>query len=163
MRYVLLALVLVFSGIAGIWFRGADDHSVGLATVIVLSLLVLGADLLGPPKSRNGRIGSALLAGFLFAGGWYLGGKNLDAALDDCAGKAEQVRAALENHRETAGEYPASLTELQGFEIPGKRLLRGTVLKYSKTSDGYVLWYQDGPIHFAATQDHKMAVEQRYE
>ena len=131
--------------------------------MIVLAILVLGADLLGPPKSRNGRMGAALAAGILFAGGWYLGGRNLDAALNHCAGKAEEVRAALEDHRETEGEFPESLSELQGFEVPGKRLLRGTMLQYSRTRDGYVLWYRDGEIQFAATQDHKMALERRYE
>ncbi len=163
MRYLLLTLVLAASVAGGFWLGGAEDASVTPATVIVLSISVLAADLLGPPKSRNGRMAAALVAGALFAAGWHLGGRELDAALDDCATKVETVRVALEEHRESTGEFPESLDELEGVELPGSRLLRGHLLQYSRTAGGYVLWYRDGANHFAATQDRQLALERRYE
>lgn len=163
MRTLLLAVVLAASVLSGFWFRGAEDHSMSLATVIVLSGCVLGADLLGPPKSRNGRIGAALLAGILFATGWYVSGRDLDAALDDCGRNADTVRVALEDYRERTGSYPESLAQLGRETLPGARLLRGTVLQYSRSRDGYVLWYQDGANRFSATHDRKMGLERRYE
>lgn len=163
MRYLFLVVVLAASLVAGLWFRGAEDHSVSPPAVIVLSLCVLMADLLGPPKSRKGRMGAALLSGVLFAAGWYLGGRELNAALDHGARNSETVRVALEDYRERTGEYPESLDELTGFDLPGRRLLRGTVLQYARTDSGYVLWYRDGANHFSATQDHEMGLERRYE
>jgi hypothetical protein len=131
--------------------------------VIVLSVCVLGADLLGPPKSRGARMGAALVAGALFAVGWYFGGLELDAAIDDAAHNVELVRTALDEHRERTGSYPESLDELTGVKIPGHRLLRSSPLHYLRTDQGYVLWYRDGRLEFSATQDHGLSLERRYE
>jgi hypothetical protein len=163
MRQLLLALVLVAAAATGLWFRGAGHESLSLVTVLVLSLCVLAADLLGPPKSRNGRMVTALLAGGLFAVGWHLGGRDLEAALTDAARNAEVVRAALEEHRRTTGAYPESLRDLDGVEIPGKQLLRGTVLRYIRTRDGYVLWFDDSGRRFSATHEHELSLERSYE
>jgi hypothetical protein len=163
MRQLVLALVLATAAVSGFWFRGAGHQSLSLVTVLVLSLCILGADLLGPPKSRNGRMVTALLAGGLFAVGWHLGGRDLEAALADAAGNAEVVRAALEDHRRTAGEFPESLRDLDGVEIPGVQLLRGTVLRYTRTRDGYVLWFDDSGRRFSATHEHELSLERSYE
>jgi hypothetical protein len=162
MRNLALALVLSVATVAGFWFRGADQRAVSVATVLVLSACVLAADLLGPPKSRNGRMAAALLAGALFAVGWHLGGRDLEAALADAAKNAEVVREALEEHRRTTGAYPESLRDLDGVEIPGKQLLRGTVMRYTRTRDGYVLWYDDAGRRFSATHEHEMSLERSY-
>lgn len=163
MRYLLLGLVLAASLVAGFWFRGGDEQAVSPPAVIVLSVCVLGADLLGSPKSRGARMGAALVAGALFAVGWYFGGLELDAAIDDTAHHVELVRTALDEHRERTGSYPESLDELSGFELPGQRLLRPSPLKYLQTDEGYVLWYRDGRLEFSATQDHGLSLERRYE
>jgi hypothetical protein len=163
MRVLLLVVALAASLLAGFYFRGDVDHTVSLPTVIVLSVCVLAADLLGPPKSRSARMGAALLAGVLFAVGWYLGGRELDAAIDDCARRAESVRTALAEHRQRTGSFPASPAELVGIEWPGKRLLRASPLQYMRTDDGYLLWYRDGRLTFMSTQEHELSVERRYE
>lgn len=163
MRYLLLSLVLAVSLVAGFWFRGDDDHSVSPPAVIVLSVCVLGADLLGSPKSRPARMGAAAVAGLLFAVGWYFGGRELDAAIDDCAHRAEEVRIALAEYQERTGGFPESLDELPRIELPGKRLLRRSPLQYMRTNEGYVLWYRDGRLHFSATDDHELTLERRYE
>ena len=163
MRYLFLGLVLTASLAAGFWFRGDEGHSVSAPAVIVLSVCVLGADLLGSPKSRTARMGTAVLAGALFAVGWYLGGLELDRAIDEVAHQVESVRGALAEHRERTGSVPETLDELTGFELPGRRLLRPSPLRYLRTEDGYVLWYRDGRLEFSATHDHGLALERRYE
>lgn len=163
MRYFLLTLVLAVSLVAGFWFRGDEDHTVSPPAVIVLSVCVLGADLLGSPKSRSARMGAAVVAGVLFAVGWYFGGRELDAAIDDCAHRAGEVRIALTEYQERTGGFPQSLDELPGIELPGKRLLRPSPLRYMRTDEGYVLWYRDGRLEFSATEDHEFSLERRYE
>lgn len=163
MRNLLLALVLAASLVGGFYFRGDVDPSVSVPAVIVLSACVLAADLLGPPKSRSGRIGAAVAAGLLFAVGWYLGGRELEDAIDDCARRAEEVRAALAEHDRRTGSFPESHEELAGFVWPGKRLLRGSPLQYQRTADGYLLWYRDGPLRFSATHQHELSVERQYQ
>jgi hypothetical protein len=151
MRNLLLVLVLAVALAAGFYFRGYVDHSVSVPTVIVLSVCVLAADLLGPPKSRPTRMGAAVLAGVLFVVGWHLGGRELETAIDDCAQRAEAVRVALAEHRQRTGSFPASPDELVGLEWPGERLLRKSPLQNMRTEDGYVLWYRDGRLNFTAT------------
>jgi hypothetical protein len=163
MRQVLLVLVLAVSVVGGFYFRGDTDHTVSAPAVIVLSVCVLAADLLGSPKSRPARMATAFIAGVLFAAGWYLGGRELDAAIDDCAHRSEEARAALAEHQTRTGSFPASPDELVGFEWPGDRLLRGSPLQYLRTEHGYAIWYQDGQLHFTATHEHELSVERRYE
>lgn len=163
MRLVLLLLVLAGALVGGFYFRGGTDEAVSPGTVIVLSVCVLAADLLGSPKSRAARMSTAFIAGALFAVGWYLGGRELDAAIDDCAQSAEEVRAALAAHRDRTGSFPASPDEIVDFEWPGDRLLRGSPLQYLRTDDGYAIWYRDGQLHFTATHEHELSVERRYE
>jgi hypothetical protein len=163
MRYFLLSLVLAVSVVAGFWFRGDEDHKVSPPAVLVLSVCVLAADLLGSPKSRPARMGAAAVAGLLFAVGWYFGGRELDAAIDDCAHRVEEVRIALADHQERTGGYPESLDELTGIELPGERLLRDSPLRYMRTNEGYVLWYRDGRLEFSATHEHEISLERRYE
>jgi len=163
MRQVFLVLVLVAALLGGFYFRGDADHHVSAPTVIVLSVCVLAADLLGSPKSRTVRMAAALIAGALFAAGWYFGGRELDAAIDDCAHRSEEVRAALAEHQQRTGSFPESPDELVGFEWPGDRVLRGSPLQYLRTDDGYAIWYRDGQLHFTATHEHELSVERRYE
>ena len=163
MRVLLLVVVLAASLVGGFFFRGDVDHSVSVPAVIVLSVCVLAADLLGSPKSRTARMGAAVLAGVLFAVGWYLGGRELEAATNDCAQRAEAVRTALAEHRQRTGSFPASPDELVGLEWPGERLLRESPLQYMRTEDGYVLWYRDGRLTFTATEEHELSVERQYE
>lgn len=163
MRTILLVLVLTVSLAGGFFFRGGADQAVSAPTVIVLSLCVLAADLLGSPKSRPARMAAAFVAGVLFASGWYLGGRELDAAIDDCARRSEEVRVALAEHKARTGSFPASPDQLAGFEWPGKRLLRGSPLRYLRTEGGYTIWYRDGQLYFTATHEHELAVERRYQ
>ena len=159
MRIVLLTMVLAVSLTAGFFFRGSETQTVTVWTVAVLALCVILADLLGSPKNRNSRIGSAVLAGALFATGWYLGGRELENASADCAHRIGDVRVALESFKEQAGAYPETLDQLEGIELPGRLLLRPDVLEYERTSDGYLLSYRDGRFVFTATEDREPFLE----
>jgi hypothetical protein len=161
MRIALLIIVLSLSLTAGFFFRGSETQSVSVWTVAVLALCVVLADLLGSPTSRNSRIGSAVLAGVLFAGGWYLGGRELEAASADCARRVGEVRSALETFRDDTGNYPDTLNQLEGIELPGRLLLRRDLLEYSRTSDGYLLSYRDGRFVFTATEDREPFIEKQ--
>jgi len=161
MRQVYLILVLALSLIAGFWFRGGETQTVTFWAVAALAICVLLADLLGSPKSRNARIGAAVMAGVLFATGWYFGGRELEAATADCSTRVNEVRDALEMYRERAGQYPDTLDDLEDIELPGRRVLRGSLLDYTRTSDGYLLWFMDGRFRFTATHERELFLEGR--
>jgi hypothetical protein len=95
----------------------------------------------------------------LFATGWYLGGRELERATADCSQRIEEVRQALDDHRSATGRYPESLEELDAFELPGRRFLRGSLLRYSRTEDGYLLWFRDGRFRFTATHERELFLE----
>ena len=155
MRIALLAVVLAVSLTAGVFFRGSPAQTVSVWTVAVLALCVILADLLGSPKNRNSRIGSAVLAGALFAVGWYLGGRELENASADCAHRIGDVRVALESFKQDAGVFPESLDQLEGIDLPGRLLVRRDLLEYARTSDGYRLSYRVGRFVFTATEDRE--------
>lgn len=159
MRIALLIFVLCLSLTAGFFFRGSVAQTISVWTVMALALCVVLADLLGSPKSRSSRIGSAILAGVLFAVGWYLGGRELENASADCAQRIGDVRLALEDYQDDAGFYPDTLDQLEGIELPGRLLLRRDLLEYTRTSDGYLLSYRDGRFVFTATEDREPFLE----
>ena len=159
MRIALLIVVLCLSLTAGFFFRGSEAQTVSVWAVMVLALCVVLADLFGSPKSRSSRIGSAILAGVLFAVGWYLGGRELENASADCAQRIGDVRSALEDYQDDAGSYPDTLDQLEGIELPGRLLLRRDLLEYTRTSDGYLLSYRDGRFVFTATEDREPFLE----
>jgi len=159
MRIALLIVVLCLSLTAGFFFRGSEAQTVSVWAVMVLALCVVLADLFGSPKSRSSRIGSAVLAGVLFAVGWYMGGRELEAASADCAQRIGDVRSALEDYQDDAGSYPDTLDQLEGIELPGRLLLRRDLLEYTRTSDGYLLSYRDGRFVFTATEDREPFLE----
>jgi hypothetical protein len=42
---------------------------------------------------------------------------------------------------------------LAGFEVPGQRILRSGLMQYTRTDNGYLLWYQDSQVRASATND----------
>jgi hypothetical protein len=159
MRIVLLVLVWMVSFAAGFWFRGGLAQAMTLWAVAALAVCVLLSDLLGSPESRTKRMAAAGLAGVLFATGWYFGGRELETATAECAQRVEEVRDALEDHRRVVGQFPESLDELEGIDLPGRRVLRGSLLQYARTSDGYLLWFRDGRFRFTATHERELFLE----
>jgi len=152
-RSIALAVVMLASLVAGFWFGGSLERAPSVAAVVAVAACVLLGDVLGPTKSWQARVMTAALAGVVFAAGWHLGGREIDAAFSECASRGEEVRRALEIHRRQYGGYPDSLMGLVGFEIPGQRILRPGLMQYTRTDDGYLLWYQDSQVRASATTD----------
>jgi len=60
-------------------------------------------------------------------------------ATDDAVRRSEQLQHSLEAVQTSSGRYPASLESLPADDVPGKRLLHGTVITYS--TDGTRYWF----------------------
>ncbi len=150
-RRVLQALVMVLSLVAGFWFGGALTRGLSVGAVVAVAGCVVLGDLVGSSDHWQGRVGSAVLAAVLFSCGWYLAGREIDAAYAQCAERGEQVRQALSLYQDMHGSYPATLSELRGVEIPGHRLLRPGLLEYERTNGGYELSFRDTMVRNTAT------------
>jgi hypothetical protein len=153
MRHLLSAVVFAVALVAGFWFGGGEGLGVPVAAIVAAGVCVLAADLLGSPESQNARIGAAAMAGVLFACGWYLGGRELESAVDECLQRGEEVRAVIEEHRTLNGQYPESLDGLAAYEVPGDRVLRPSPIRYLRSGDGYQLWISDGTSRFTASAE----------
>ena len=146
---ILVALVL--AGAVGLWFGeglgGLPGISEGVAALRVCGIAV--ATVRRPVP----RIGAAVLALAVFVGSWVAGsweaGKAYGASVDAC----EDIREELVRFRRMTGAFPAELSELE-HPLPGNRILRGSVLTYSREGDGYVLQISDWLVtHWASNSD----------
>ena len=138
-RRVLQGLVMLLALLAGFWFGGELSRTPSVLTVVAVAGSVLLGDLVGTSERWQGRVASAALAALCFSGGWYLAGREIDRAYAECARRGEEVRQVLRSYHDLHGAYPDSLSELHGIDLPGDRLLRGSLLEYSRTGSGYVL------------------------
>jgi len=146
-------VVFVISVAGGFWFGGGKGVGVPIAAIAVAGACVLAADLLGSPDNQSARIGAALVAGVLFACGWYLGGRELAAAVDECVQHGEELRAVLEEHRGLNGQYPEALDQLVAYELPGNRIFRPSPFEYARTATGYELWFSEGRNRYTASAE----------
>jgi hypothetical protein len=147
----MLAVVFVLSLVAGLWFGGDTGRKLSLWAVASLAACVMAGDLLGPPDRRQARLIAALAVALVFAGGWYLATMELERSFEECVERGEHVRQALEEYRRDHGSYPASLDEMPGVEIPGGRLLRPGLMRYTVSDEGYSLWFADSTARLSAT------------
>jgi hypothetical protein len=150
-RRVLQVLVMVLALAAGFWFGGALTRSLSVTAVAAVAGCVVLGDLVGGSERWQGRVASAVLAAVFFCCGWYLAGREIDAAYAECAQRGEEVRQALSLYEDMHGTYPASLSELHGVAIPGQRLLRPGLLEYERTKGGYELSFRDTVVRSTAT------------
>jgi len=156
---LLLVFVAVLSLVAGFWFGGDLRDAISPWAIIALGVCVLLGNLLGSPTSAQRRALSALLVGVLFAGGWYLADREIDRGFVDCVERGNEVREALELHHRMHGAYPMSLDELVGIDLPGERILRRSLLSYTRTSKGYELSFADRVT--GATANHERGFFER--
>lgn len=150
-RRALQGLIMVLSLGAGFWFGGALTRTPSAVAIGAAAVCVLLGDVAGGGERWERRVVSALLAGLCFSGGWYLAGREIDAAYAECAQRGEEVRQALKTYHDVHHAYPESLSELRGVEIPGERILRPGLLDYSRTGKGYVLSFGDTLVRNTAT------------
>jgi len=152
-RGLLLLLVMLAAPLTGLFFGGAPTQGVSTWTVAAAAACVLLADLLGPPRSAGGRIGTAVLAGVLFAVGYSVGLREQERAVTEVSNRAEELRRALEVYHDTWSEYPDELSDLD-VAVPGKRILRGDLLDYERTLTGYRMTFEDGFGRYEADHRH---------
>jgi hypothetical protein len=82
---------------------------------------------------------------------YFAGAYSFNHAFNDCVRKGEIVRVQLAEYYTKNKHYPESLKQLGG-SLPGKRIIRPTILDYKRTQDGYDLSFQDWLFVFKATQ-----------
>jgi hypothetical protein len=152
-RSPLLVVVATLSFVAGFWFGGETGRGISMWAIAALAACVLLGDLLGSGTRRWARLSWALIAAVIFGAGWMLGLVELDRAFAACVERGEELRTALEEHREREGRYPEYLDELAPFAVPGNRLLRPGLMQYESSSETYTLRFADATVYMTATQD----------
>ena len=104
------------------------------------------------PAFRKQAIACAIVVPAVMAVGLFVGDRVGRRAWNECVLEGELVRTALsEFYRETGG-YPEELPSLGLRRIPGGRFLRGGILDYDSTGEGYSLRYGDWLVSFVATE-----------
>ena len=71
----------------------------------------------------------------------------------------EAVRVSLARFEARNGRFPQALDRLARRDIPGQRWLRGTVLAYERTSQGYELSCSDWLVTHQATESTAFAAQ----
>jgi len=146
---VLLAIVVL---LGGEWLgEGLDDpldNLLALASLAVTSAIWV-AWLFGPGWRR--RLVAAFSIATLACLGFWSGDRVSTRAFNSCVERAEEVRVALAAHKSRTGRYPGTLQEL-GVAIPGRRVLRGSILVYEPNGNGYALSFSDWLVTHSATE-----------
>ena len=143
--------VLLLAVLSGAWLGSDLDlidagDVIGALVVVVLALLV--------PERRIGvRALLPILAFAAFAGAWGFGQYDGRRAYDECMANGDDVRVLVLDYMQKTGGYPASLRNLDE-RVPCRRVLRGTILHYTRTPTGFDLYFGDwlGSCH--ATERH---------
>ena len=119
----------------------------------IVGFLGLGVGL--TPGNLPSRIlgGAMLLLPLIsgFVAGRYEG----TTAFQESVDRAEVVQAALAAHHASTGTYPDRLEDLENaeeLELPGRRLIRGRVLRYSRTPTGYRLSVERWSLRFQGNE-----------
>jgi hypothetical protein len=148
-RRLSLAALTVGALVVGEWI-GEDPYVAPLAVAVLAyasPVIALGVALWCwfPPRRevQKWRTLVATAAGAGLIAGYLTGGSVAKRALDDCYARIGFVRTALEAHRRAVGRYPDRLTELSYVEPPGRRLLRGSLLRYTTDGATYRLTFGD--------------------
>jgi hypothetical protein len=93
--------------------------------------------------------GAACLAAM--AAAYYAGLRSFSHAFNECVRDGESVRVLLADRRRESGRYPDDLSALSA-RLPGRRLLRPTLLDYERTPAGYTLRFRDFLVEHRATE-----------
>ena len=113
--------------------------------------IVLGVALV--PVSQSRRFIAVAVSMALLASGLYIGARSASIALNECVASGETVRIHLAAFYQTHGVYPDRLDQIPQT-IPGRRFLRGSLLRYQKTAEGYDISFGDWLVshHGSAAQ-----------
>ncbi|MBK1790050.1 type II secretion system protein [Persicirhabdus sediminis] len=118
----------------------------GIAVVIVLMFLAIY--FIQGVKMRI--LGCTTTIASLVAG-VILGIGAASSAFNECVADGELVRNHIQKFYITNGRYPEKLSELN-TQLPGKLIIRGNIMDYKKTNEGYSLLFEDWLITHTASE-----------
>jgi hypothetical protein len=89
------------------------------------------------------------------ASGVWLGGKASARAFNECVQEADGVRDQIVAFRSARGRYPEQLRELPDT-VPCQRPLRGSLLSYTPSGNGFRLEFHDWLVRHEGNEQHGM-------
>lgn len=137
---------------AGVWFGEAGTGISGAQSALITALVIACVAAAIPARLML-RMLAVVVVLVASALGWWCGDREETAAFNECVAHGEEVRVSLSLYRRAIGRYPTSLSEL-GTPVPCRRLLRGTLLQYEPSAEGYSLWFRDWLVTHEATESH---------
>lgn len=140
---IILICITFWLGEGGISFLNPVPVFITLQGCVAATIFFPGSYL----KKVLIGIGSLII----IAGSFALGTYSFNSAFNECIHKGENVRLQLKEYYFQNKHYPENLNQLSGI-LPGKRLIRPTILKYKRTQGGYELTFQDWLVEFKANQ-----------
>lgn len=148
-RIAALTLAGVLPAI-GFWF--------GEGTSLLQSALPIAVGLFGsstiayiaPEKPRFKVLGGFVLLA-VYAVAFILGSHSFTRAFNECVERGDEVRVQLSEYRQKNGQFPDRLSLLEGDGLCGC-ITRSTLLKYERTTDGYILIFKDWLVTHTATE-----------
>ncbi|MRR36287.1 hypothetical protein EG829_16745 [bacterium] len=150
-RTVVSGLILIFSALTAFWIgEGGTLFFEPLPGAAVLAGAVLAAAVFPGSRPKKALVAAACL---VVGASVYIGGlHSYNCAFRECLKKAETVRVMINEYHEAEGKYPENLKQLRG-RLPGRRILRPTIITYQRTQEGYDLKYNDWLVEMKATQE----------
>ena len=152
-----LSILAIGTGVIfwGVW-RGEDSYAgpFDYTIDIVIAQVCFFASILVAWKARRIRAKAAVFGIVIpvaLAVGLYSGHQDSQRAFNECVQRGETVRVALGEYFSDNGRYPQALDSLQMEDSPGGRFLRGSILRYKVTGEGYQLSFGDWLVTHVAT------------
>jgi hypothetical protein len=142
----LTAVVVVF----GFWLGEGGSPPWAAAPIVGAFVSAFAVAVVAPGKHWVKAVGGVGMLG-LYAVALFLGWLSFTRAFGECIEKGEEVRVLLSEHQKKKGQFPESLSQLQGFGLCG-RVLRPTLLEYKKTGNGYELSFKDWLVEYKANE-----------
>ena len=150
-------------GVVGIcvavWLGEDLKSNVPSATIFLALVSGLFVYWVSPYSSLASKHGIASVVMLCVAGGWYMGRTIAISAFNDCVERGEIVRVALQQYQAQYDEFPENLRDLRLHDLPGRRWLRGTLLSYQRTLEGYELSFSDWLVTQRATETTRFVAE----
>jgi hypothetical protein len=149
-RSLATALLLPVALILGIW-NGEDLSSLlGLSFgTLAMAAICFGCAVV-IPRGLLQRILFPLGVVAVLVAGHMIGSHYVKIAFNGCVDSGETVRKNLAEYRNRTGAFPETL-EAMRKQLPGRRLLRGSLLEYHRDGDGYELSFRDHWVSHRAT------------
>ncbi|MBK7889439.1 MAG: hypothetical protein IPJ84_00870 [Bdellovibrionales bacterium] len=87
--------------------------------------------------------------------GIYLAQVSKTRAFNDCVENAEKLRVQIIEYKKQSGSYP-DIKDGVSFEVCGRRILNGSIIRYEQTHNDFELSFSDGYVRFSGTSTKEM-------